>query len=167
MSIKVTNATDSVAKLADSILNLPVSPPSFYINLEGIRLSRNGSASIWTLYVLTSATVYIVDIHKLGASAFSTESDAKMSFQAILESDTITKVFFDARNDSDALYSHCQVKLAGVQDLQLMELATRNDPKRLRSSLAKCIRDDAGLGLRERMAWKSYKLKGKVTFALE
>ncbi|MCJ1425239.1 hypothetical protein MMC29_003127 [Sticta canariensis] len=151
MSIQVTNTTGSVAKLVESILNLPALPPSLYIDLKGISLSRIGSTSILTLYILPSATMYIFDIHKLGASAFSTEGDAKMSFQAILESNTIPKVFFDVRNDSDALYSHYQVNLAGVQGLHLMELMTRKDPKRLLSSLAKCIRDDADLDLRERM----------------
>ncbi|MCJ1429370.1 hypothetical protein MMC29_007284 [Sticta canariensis] len=149
MSIQVIDTTDSVAKLVDSILNLPVSPPSLYIDLEGI------------------TTVYIVDIHKLGAPAFSTEGDVKKSFYAILESDTIPKVFFDVRNDSNVLYSHYQVKLAGVQDLQLMELATRNGPMGLLSRLARCIRNDAGLGLREGMVWTSCKSKGKAMFAPE
>ena len=167
MFIQVIDTTDSVAKLVDSILNLPVSPPSLYIDLEGISLGRIGSASILTLYVLPLATVYIVDIHKLGAPTFSTEGDAKKSFQTILESDTIPKVFFDVRNDSNVLYSHYQLKLAGVQDLQLMELATRNGPMRLLSRLARCIRNDAGLGLREGMVWTSCKSKGKVMFAPE
>jgi len=34
--------------------------------------------------------------------------------EVILESPDIPKVFFDVRNDSDALYSHFDVSLAGV-----------------------------------------------------
>lgn len=167
MSIQVIDTTESVAKLVDSILNLPVSPPSLYIDLEGISLSPISSASILTLYVLPSATVYIVDIHKLGVPAFSTEGHGKKSFQAILESDNIPKVFFDVRNDSNVLYSHYQVKLAGVQDLQLMELATRTGPMTLLRPLASCIRNDAGFGPREEKAWTSCKSKGKAMFTPE
>ncbi|KAF2003601.1 hypothetical protein P154DRAFT_589919 [Amniculicola lignicola CBS 123094] len=58
----------------------------------------------------------------------------------ILEDPHIPKIFFDVRNDSDALYSHFGVKLQGIQDLQLMELAQRiNVSRQYLSGLAKCI----------------------------
>ena len=47
-----------------------------------------------------------------------------MSLKAILESPKTPKVFFDVRMDSDALYALFGVKLAGIIDLQLMEVAS-------------------------------------------
>lgn len=153
MSVQVIDTIDSVAMLTDSVLNLPVSPPSLYIDLEGINLCRHGSISIVTLYVVPCAAVYIIDVHKLGAAAFFTEGDEKQSFKAILESKQIPKVFFDVRNDSDALYSQFQVKLSGVQDLQLMELATRSGSQEFLMSLADCILEHADLEEQQELEW--------------
>lgn len=72
------------------------------------------------------------------------------------------------RNDSDALFAHYNINLAGIVDLQLMELATRpRGGRRLVSGLAKCIERDAGLGLNEIRLWNEKKLKGKQLFAPE
>lgn len=49
-----------------------------------------------------------------------------MSLQSILESPKTPKVFFDVRTDSDALFAQFGIKLAGIIDLQLMELASRS-----------------------------------------
>ncbi|KAI4711449.1 hypothetical protein J4E89_004014 [Alternaria sp. Ai002NY15] len=129
--------------------DLPVSPPSLYIDLEGAKLSRNGSIALLTLYVLPKETVYLIDIHTLGARAFSTPATAatasvtaaldttpsttnptedagksSTTLKSILESTAIPKVFFDVRNDSDALFSHYAISLSCIHDIQLMELAT-------------------------------------------
>lgn len=71
------------------------------------------------------------------------------------------------RNDSDALYSHFGIKLAGVQDLQLMELATRSFPRRRVNGLARCIENDAPMTAAERQRWKATKQKGVDLFAPE
>lgn len=68
---------------------------------------------------------YLIDIYVLGARAFSTTDASGNSMKSVLESDSIPKVFFDVRNDSDALYHHFNISLAGVVDLQVMEYATR------------------------------------------
>ncbi|KAL2201615.1 hypothetical protein CC79DRAFT_1345558 [Sarocladium strictum] len=85
----------------------------------------------------------------------------------ILESLDIPKVFFDVRNNSDALYSHYTVRLAGVQDLQLMELATRTFGRKCVNRLARCIERDASLSFRESQRWKRCKEKGVLLFAPE
>lgn len=73
-------------------------------------------------------------------------------------------MFFDVRNDSDALYSLFQVKLAGVQDLQLMELATRTFSRRYVNGLARCIEKSAVMSPRETFDWKHAKDKGLNLF---
>jgi exonuclease 3'-5' domain-containing protein 1 len=65
------------------------------------------------------------------------------SLKTILESPTIPKVFFDIRNDSDALFSHFQISVDGIKDLQLMELASRKGSQNLVARLAKCIEKES------------------------
>jgi len=69
--------------------------------------------------------IYIVDVHKLQSAAFNTATADGTTLKSILESTGIIKVFFDLRNDSDALYHHFGVRLCGVEDIQLMENAAR------------------------------------------
>jgi exonuclease 3'-5' domain-containing protein 1 len=115
-----------------------------YIDLEGENLSRDGTLSLLTLLVCSSKhpkLTFIVDIHTLGSSAFSTVGKFGKSLKDILESSTTPKVFFDVRNDSDALYCHYGIGLKGVMDIQLMESASRPGRRAFVSGLAKCIAD--------------------------
>ena len=79
----------------------------------------------------------------------------------------IPEVFFDVRNDSDALFSHFRISLAGVHDIQLMELATRTFSRRCVNGLSKCIERDISLTVSEREAWNKTKEKGLDLFAPE
>lgn len=136
---------EELSSVLATLDDLPISPPSLYIDLEGAKLSRNGSIALLSLYVLPKETVYLIDIHTLGARAFSTITTATTAsattplattlttedsknpvttLKSILESPAIPKVFFDVRNDSDALFSHYAISLSCIHDIQLMELAT-------------------------------------------
>lgn len=159
----------AMSALVDILDNQPTTPPSFYIDLEGVNLSRHGTISILQIYVLPNRKAYLVDIHALGEKAFSTlGSAAGLTFKDILESETIPKVFFDVRRDSDALFSHFQIRLAGVQDLQLMEFATRTFPRGTHvNGLARCIEHHASLTAAERSAWAATKERGLRLFAPE
>lgn len=133
----------------DTLQDLPTTPPSLYIDLEGESLSRYGTISIFQLYVLPTRRTYIIDVKNLGGSAFSTPSASGNTLRSILESATIPKVIFDVRHDSDALFAHFNVKLQGIQDLQLMELATRISGKSRVFGLSKCIQKDLALSWSE------------------
>jgi exonuclease 3'-5' domain-containing protein 1 len=157
----------AVADLIDAMVKLPTSPPSLYIDLEGVYLSRHGSVSILQVHVSPDNRRYLIDIHILGGKAFSTAGASGQTLKGILESGSIPKVFFDVRNDSDALFSHFDINLAGVRDIQLMELATRTYNRRLVKGLAKCIERDISLTVSEREVWKESKEKGLNLFAPE
>ena len=76
------------------------------------------------------------------------------------------KVFFDVRNDSDALYAHFGVRLRGVQDLQLMEAAAR--PRRGRravAGLAQCIQSSPRIPDAEKKACARVKQAGLRLFS--
>lgn len=118
--------------------------------------------------LLLPEKTYLVDIHSLQEKAFlQTASDSGQTLLGILESPHIPKVFFDVRNDSDALFSHFNIKLAGFIDLQLMELATRYHSRKYVSGLTKCIEKDARLTTYETRCWKASKEQGLKLFAPE
>jgi exonuclease 3'-5' domain-containing protein 1 len=156
-SITIIDTEQAVQILLDSINNLPTSPPSLYLDLEGVNLGRDGYLSIMQLHVPPKSQVYLIDIHILGRTAFSTPGLSGQTFKSILESASIPKVFFDIRNDSDALFSHYQISVNGIHDLQLMELATRNFSKRYVNGLAKCIERDSAMSAAKKREWRRIK----------
>ncbi len=83
-----------------------------------LSLLDNLSISIISLYVLSRKKIYLINIHRLGKTAFSTTNSSATSLKTILEPPTIPKVIFDIRNDSDALFSHYEISVDGIKDLQ-------------------------------------------------
>lgn len=154
--IEVVDSSASLQCLLRTLLHVPTPSLPLYIDLEGIKLGRHGSISILTLYVHPE-TIYLIDIYKLRETAFTTALANGVTLQKILESPSITKVIFDARNDSDALFAHYKISLDGVQDLQLMELATRKRSKKYVSGLAKCIEKESPASAAKKREWKRQK----------
>lgn len=134
-----------VGNLIDALGDMNTPIPALYFDLEGIFLGRLGTISIMQL--LGHDQTYVIDIHTLGNEAFCTPGKTGTTLKDILESESIPKVFFDVRNDSDALFSHFGIKLAGIQDLQLMEVATRRKqlPRKHLFGLSKCVERDLSL----------------------
>ncbi|KAL5351505.1 hypothetical protein ACLOAV_003364 [Pseudogymnoascus australis] len=164
----IVDTPRAVANLVDSLVDLPTTPPSLYLDIEGASLGRHGSVSIVQLLVLPSNLTYLIDIHTLKSVAFTTAGTTSgRTLKSILEDASIPKVFFDVRNDSDALYSHFSVSLAGIHDIQLMELATRPHSKKFLHGLQRCITSDLSLGAREQRRWTEQKNRGRRLFAPE
>ncbi|KAL7940220.1 hypothetical protein V8C42DRAFT_356393 [Trichoderma barbatum] len=88
--------------------------------------------------------IYLIDVLSLRHECFTTRGESGNTLKDILESNTIPKI-----------------KLDGVLDLQLMELATRGFSKRCVSGLSKCIEKDAPLSIHERRSWIQIKDKGQ------
>ncbi|PTU20307.1 hypothetical protein P175DRAFT_0517274 [Aspergillus ochraceoroseus IBT 24754] len=149
-SYNLVSTNADVAELVELLKKVPADPPSLFIDLEGVDLSRHGTISLLQIFALPQKQTHLVDIHKLKESAFTQASVSGATLKDILESHSIKKVFFDVRNDSDALYSHFGINLAGIQDLQLMELATRRYSKKTNS-----------------WSWKATKQQGLDLFAPE
>jgi len=93
--------------------------------------------------------ICLFDVHLLGAQAFNTAGVKQKTLKDILQDDKIPKVFFDVRNDSDALFAHFGVALQGVEDVQLIESATRRTTKsrKFLSGLAKCVEENVLISL--------------------
>ena len=167
MACALVDSEASLEVFLDKLQNLPAHPPSLYLDLEGVNLSRHGTISILQVFFRPSSHTFLIDIHVLGRKAFDTLNGAGLTLHSILESDKIIKVLFDCRNDSDALYNLYGVFLQNVHDLQLFEVATRKPRGSYISGLAKCIQWDAGLSFEEMSAASTTKQKGKLLFAPE
>ncbi|CZT48367.1 uncharacterized protein RSE6_09051 [Rhynchosporium secalis] len=151
-----TTFTDSKAdllSLLDCIVSVAVAIPLLYIGLEGFDLGLHGSISILSLHIAPINRTYLIDVHALGGAAFSTTNGGGVSLKTVLESATISKVVFDIRNVSHALFSLFQISVNSIKDLQLMELATRTGSRELVSSLAICIEKDSPTSAAAKSEW--------------
>ena len=167
LGVKLVDSIPALQSAIDKIADFDLIAPPVFVDLEGIKLGRHGSVSIMSLYIAAKNTVFLFDIHGLGNSAFITSNKSGTSLKRILESSSYPKIFFDVRNDSDALFNHFGILLDGVQDLQLMELATRGECKRRVTGLAKCIEYDSGISATEKAEWQQIKETGTRLFSPE
>ena len=85
---------------------------------EGVRLGKGGKLTLIQI-MAKDEEVFIFDVLVLGKSLFDT------GMKEILESDSITKIMFDCRGDSDSLWEEYKVKLTNVLDMQLFEFMVR------------------------------------------
>lgn len=161
------NLIDTVPALSNVIDTLERSRNEeniLYVDLEGNDLSRHDTLSLMQICVLPTKSTYMIDVHVLGSESFSTRGESGVTLRNILEDEGIQKVFFDVRDDSDALFSHFGIRLAGVIDLQLMELATRSFRRHRVIGLAACIKKDAPISVDSKNAWREVKEKGRSLF---
>jgi exonuclease 3'-5' domain-containing protein 1 len=181
LASEIINTPTRTGEIVDHLVAVHESPnhdgPSMYLDLEGVNLCRSGSISILTLLldsgVVGSRHVYLLDVHELGARAFTTAGARGKTLQDILQDEKIPKVFFDVHNDSDALFALYGVALRGVEDVQLMESAARKTTtqRRLLNGLARCVESNQtvlAVGGRGSVAgWKQAKQTGERLFKPE
>ncbi|KAH6714495.1 hypothetical protein BKA61DRAFT_643391 [Leptodontidium sp. MPI-SDFR-AT-0119] len=158
---EIINTTKQVGDLVDWLI-LRHSPPepyelTMYIDLEGVNLCREGSLSILTLLIDTGIPTIRV--------SFNTTGIKGKTLKDILHNEKIPKVFFDVRNDSDALFTYFSIALQGVEDVQLIESATRTttSSRKYLNGLAKCIEQSVLYG-NDLTSWKLAKEKGGRLF---
>ena len=118
IEIEIINTPEQIGELVDRLVlrHAPpvLSSPTIYIDLEGVDLCREGSVSILTLLIDTGIPTgrgCLIDVYTLGPQAFNTAGTKSKTLKDILEDKEIPKVFFDVRNDLDALFAHFDVAL--------------------------------------------------------
>jgi len=96
------------------------------VDFEGMKLCRLGPLCLIQMTVSDDPTlVYVLDVHVLGRKAFTLTTPNGTSMKRVLEEQSIRKVWFDPRNDVDALYHQFEIMPRGIFDLQLAEVADR------------------------------------------
>ncbi|KAK6357785.1 hypothetical protein TWF718_002091 [Orbilia javanica] len=153
---------EAVAMLLSLTPKEITSIPSIYIDLKGANLCRHGSISLLQLFISTIPHTYILDVHTLGQSAFTTPSliDPLTTFKTILEEPSIPIVCYDIRSYNDALYHLYSVSISNVVDLQLYEVATRTGPRTLLNGLSRTTKIYSNLPLQEAQKWEQSKQRG-------
>ncbi|OAA63230.1 Ribonuclease H-like protein [Akanthomyces lecanii RCEF 1005] len=170
-STTIVSSVTALERMLDRLATIntrppPTERPALYLDLEGVQLGRHGSIAVLSLHFLPDAVTYLVDVHELGKAAFDTKNRDDYSLRTILEF-PIPKVFFDVRNDSDALFNLYGIALGGVQDLQLMELAANAGgyrPAERVSGLARCVERDLSVSSTEKLDWLQCKKHGQMLF---
>jgi len=168
--------------LADISPIISPQPTKLAIDLEGVDLCRHGRISIIQIVAETSNTIWLLDVTILGNTVFDHENVHGQSLRGVLQNpDTIkvrlrcfslstfltprdTQIFFDVRNDADALWNAYQIDLANVYDVQLLDVASRrsrNITTRFINGLARCIE----LYLNPPNEWKTVKEAGHALFS--
>ena len=158
------DTTEKLQKLLSKLVNLDARVPELFIDLEGDNISCGGPLSILQLLFFRVRCVYLIDLHVLGNDAFSTTASSGTTLKSILESPDVAKALFDVRADSNALFIQYDIKLAGVHDIQLMEIATQQGWTKCVNGLARCIQGDAKLTPSQLRRWTSSKEEGKKLF---
>jgi hypothetical protein len=101
--------------------------------------------------------VYFIDTQALKQDAFMFENERKFTLKKFLEDKGVTKGVFDIHETSAALFDEFGLKLDGVTDIQLLELATRTGMREDRLSFANCFGKEVS----------DYKLDERLTYTLQ
>mmetsp|Transcript_15614 Transcript_15614/g.46817 ORF Transcript_15614/g.46817 Transcript_15614/m.46817 type:complete len:500 (-) Transcript_15614:107-1606(-) len=98
------------------------------VDFEGVKLCRHGALCLVQMTCSDDPRlVYVLDVHVLGRRAFTMQTPQGTSMKGLLEEQHIRKVWFDPRNDVDALYHQFGITPRGIFDLQLAEVADRRN----------------------------------------
>ncbi|UZP36614.1 hypothetical protein NXS19_004430 [Fusarium pseudograminearum] len=141
-----------IKRLVRDLVDLPADSPSIYLDASGI---GNNILDDLQLFIPPTNTLYLVDLIRLGDAAFSTVGSGETSLRLVLESKSIPKVGFDIRDVSRLLFRQHNISLAGIYDIQLMELASRNEGQSMKflAGLAKCIDRDISNSNDRKIRW--------------
>ncbi|PPR07332.1 hypothetical protein CVT26_013648 [Gymnopilus dilepis] len=158
---------DSVSILEQCLADVSsTSVAQLAIDLEGIDLCRHGKISILQIFADSSNTIWLIDITTLDSSAFDHMDEEGRCLRNVLQDSCAKKVFYDVRNDADALYNLYAIDVGNVYDLQLLEVAVRRASKhkvKYLSGLGKAIE----ASLCPPAHWKDIKQKGLELFQPE
>lgn len=138
---------DVVMEIAGTPINPPIlETPDLYLEVHtSFPQSGQAAVSAVLIYIQSAKKTYHLDIAKLGADTFTIPCRTGYTLRNVLESPAFPKVFFDIRNASAALFSAHGIRVAGVRDLQLFELASRfgaQRPGRFVANLRRCVESD-------------------------
>jgi len=101
---------------------------SLAVDFEGVKLCRDGPLCLVQLTCSDDPSlVYVLDVHMLGKRSLTMQTPNGVSIKTLFEDETVKKVWFDPRNDIDALWHQFGIMPRGVYDLQLAEVADRRN----------------------------------------
>lgn len=173
-AIDFIDSPEALSAALDSLCSLNLTVPSLFIDLQGIRISRNGRLCILVIYVPPLEAVFMIDVTVLDHLTFSTATSTQkpgtrrgMTLKSILQCPDIPKIFYDVRADADNLFNAFDVSLQGVVDLHLYELAVRVGSKRFLNPLALSIMNDIRPSGTAQQQWSDWISNGQKCISPE
>ncbi|XP_069105210.1 uncharacterized protein [Argopecten irradians] len=106
------------------------SDPLIAVDCKGLRMGTGRSGELTAINVATANKVFIFDVLELGKSVFDD------GLRKILEDKSKEKLMFDCRRNADNLFHQQKVKIAGILDLQLLEVMYRQSGRALKTEAA-------------------------------
>jgi exonuclease 3'-5' domain-containing protein 1 len=141
-----------------------------FCDQEGRDESREGSLTHLQITFAHLNTTFIFPIKVLCPKVFNAVGSTGVSLHQVLEDPEIVKVYFDIRNDSNAIFYHNGVHLKGVIDLQLMELVCRGPLDHTKwvnvKGLRYCVEQYPKLQLEGYVKWMEAKQAGTMWCAI-
>lgn len=155
-----------VAEMVNTLTALPIDEPNIGVDLEGKNLGRDGPLYILIIHDYKAEHTYIIDVHTLQLEAFNTcGADEEKNPRSILKSAETSKLIYDVRQDSVALYHQFGIRLDGILDVQLFKLADMShsfeSPARHRTGLYKAISHSINMSWEVENKWLHIKEVGK------
>ncbi|EFR01940.1 hypothetical protein MGYG_04941 [Nannizzia gypsea CBS 118893] len=164
LNVVIVDTSTDLRRFLASLRAIEMDPVPLFIEFKGINVGRKGTLLIISIYVRSEKTIYLIDIHTLGAEAFRIQDSTGATLKSIFECTVLRKAVFDLRNGADILYSQYDVSMGGVEDIQLMEWATREGPRKYVKMLSTCVQDDSFLSIEDKARWKFNDESGKELF---
>lgn len=140
------------------------------VDCEGVDLCRQGKLCTLQLRCRGATQTYVIDVVVLKKDAFDVSLDSGFSIKALLEDSGHLKLFFDPRNDTDAMYHQFGVFPRNVFCLQLAEVAHRRSlgmSVKFVKGLDKMIRSAVKMSEEQLSYLAGIKNEGKKLFAPE
>ncbi|GIJ90506.1 hypothetical protein Asppvi_009462 [Aspergillus pseudoviridinutans] len=155
-AMQMIDSIGALEKLLNELDHQLHKPAALFLDVQTIDPGQDGSISIISLFVRPIKKVFLIDVLTLGDDAFTTTSLADNSLKLLLESPAVSKILFDVGNASASLFNHHGIRLNGIKDLQVMQLATQY-PRALQAQAARletCVEEDAPPPARALALWK-------------
>jgi exonuclease 3'-5' domain-containing protein 1 len=104
---------DSLSEVSGAVAELE-KHDELALDAEGVDLSRDGPLTVLQIGA-HGKKCFLFDVKKLGADLF----EEGLGLKGLIESESVLKICYDCRADSDALYHQFGVSLNNVWDLQV------------------------------------------------
>jgi hypothetical protein len=138
------------------------------VDFEGVKLNRHGALCLVQMTCHDDPRlVYVLDVHVLGERTFTMQTPSGTSLKGLLEQQNIRKVWFDPRNDVDALYHQFGIMPKGIFDLQLAEVGDRRNRGlnvHFVQGLYKCLTQCPSLEAKQKVFAERINTMGKSLF---
>ncbi|GFG17176.1 hypothetical protein IFM5058_08337 [Aspergillus udagawae] len=155
-AMQVIDSIGALEKLLNELDHLLHRPAALFLDVQTTNPEQDGSISVISLFVRPIKKVFLIDVLTLGDDVFTTTSLADNSLKLLLESPAVPKILFDVGNASAALFNHYGIRLNGIKDIQIMQLATQypRAQQAQAASLETCVEEDAQPPARALALWQ-------------